>query len=398
MHGGFGAGTDYTQRVAVWLGAVLFALLIVGCTERDSDGEGASSADVASLAAGEVPCSVQGELSLVAGSLAYAVGGQELWRREIQNVEPYCVVCFGPPALVTTVAADLTVTTHAVSQSCYDYPGMYPQVATPPVVVLSELTSELFAVLPRTVLLGEDGAITWSGKAAEYLPPSLENSDDVAYFAQAAPAGSLYQDILFPFGDTPLLTAVDPASGIELWLVELDALASVANVELWALTPEWGLLSLQYDYQLYEYLCFDRCTGEVYAQHELAGQPATRLVYPGAFAEPAALSLDGDSVEIGVFLVNGTPQMWRFNLKQGSLERGEFAALPTVREENQLPVGGVGAPGPGSAPYSQRLLPEASGNQWQIPALTDSNGAVLLVVDGKASLEPGSSADGSLEE
>jgi hypothetical protein len=321
-----------------------------------------------------------------------------LWRREIQNVEPYCVVCFGPPALVTTVAADLTVTTHAVSQSCYDYPGMYPQVATPPVVVLSELTSELFAVLPRTVLLGEDGAITWSGKAAEYLPPSLENSDDVAYFAQAAPAGSLYQDILFPFGDTPLLTAVDPASGIELWLVELDTLASVANVELWALTPEWGLLSLQYDYQLYEYLCFDRCTGEVYAQHELAGQPATRLVYPGAFAEPAALSLDGDSVEIGVFLVNGTPQMWRFNLKQGSLERGEFAALPTVREENQLPVGGVGAPGPGSAPYSQRLLPEASGNQWQIPALTDSNGAVLLVVDGKASLEPGSSADGSLEE
>lgn len=302
----------------------------------------------------------------------------------MRGVEPYYIVCLGPPALVTTVADDLTVTTHAVSQSCYEYPGMYPQVAAPPIVVLSELASDLSAVLPRTVLLGEDGAITWSGKAAEYLPPFLESSDDVAYLAQADSAGDLYNSALFPFGDAPLLTAVNSASATTLWSIELDASASVADVVLWALTPEQGLLSLQYDYQFYEFFCFNRSIGEVRAQYKLAGQPATRLVYPGAFTEPAALSLDGDSVEIGVFMTNGTSQMWNFDLVEGELHRDKFSPLSSVREDNSLPVGGIGAPGYKSAPFSQKLLPDVSGSQWQVPALTDDNGAVLLVVDGKA--------------
>lgn len=398
MHGGFGAGTDYTQRVAVWLGATLFALLIVGCSEHNNSGEEALNTGVASPAAGEVLCSAQGELSLVVGSLAYAVDGREVWRREVQDVEPYHVVCLGPPALVTTVAADLTVSTHAVGDGCVSYAGMYPLVAEPPVVVLSELMAETESGLARTVLLAADGAVAWSGDAAAYLAPALAVDTQVAYFAQASAVDEMYPAILFPFGDAPRLTAMDAANGAELWSVDLEALAVVADVQLWALTRERGLLSLQYDYQYYEFFCFDRSTGEVYTQHMLAGQPATRLVYPGAFAEPAALSVDGDNVEIGVFLMNGTPQMWRFNLKQGSLERGEFSSLPTAREENQLPLGGAGAPGPGSEPYSQRLLPEASGDQWQIPALTSSSGAVLLVVDGKASWELGSSADGSFAE
>jgi hypothetical protein len=333
------------------------------------------------------PLRVEGELVYSGGELEYRRAGAASWRITT-DAAPYQVVCLGPPALVTTAGSDLEVATLAIGASVHRYDGLYPLLAAPPLTALSGLPAAAGGVLTRTVLLDGDGLAVWSGNNASLLWPLAAPEDSgVAYFAQAGPLASTHgaePDLLFPWGDQTYLLAVDAASGARRWEVPLEPAGPVGGVELWGLSGGYGLISLQYDYRVFEFIVFRARDGALGARHQLLGQPATQLVYPGGFNQPQAVTAADGTVGLGVYPDGGGSERWQFALATGELlvEPAEQSA-PFAREDNDLPAGGRGAPDPAAPPFPQALLPAAAGEAWQIPALVNARGQVLVLAGGE---------------
>jgi hypothetical protein len=341
----------------------------------------------AAVKAPPAPLRVEGELVFAGGELEYRRAGAASWRLTA-DAAPYQVVCLGPPALVTTAGSDLAVTTLAIGVGVHRYDGLYPLLAEPPLTALSGLPAAEGGVLTRTVLLDSDGMAVWSGDNASLLWPLAEPADSgVAYFAQAGPLSSTHgaePDLLFPWGDQTRLLAVDAASGALRWEVPLEPAGPVGGVELWGFSGGYGLISLQYDYRVFEFIVFSARDGALGARHRLRGQPATQLVYPGAFNQPLAVTAADGTVSLGVYPDGGGTERWQFALASGELlvEPAEQSA-PFAREDNDLPASGRGAPDPAAPPFPQALLPAAAGEAWQIPALVNSRGQVLVIDGGE---------------
>lgn len=289
---------------------------------------------------------------------------------------PYAIVALGPPMLLTTCGTDLRPVTYAAADPPVAYPDTVPLLCDPPLVALMPLPDmETFEPV-GCILLKPNGSVLWQGQACELLTADCGVQErGVAYLAIAHDGSTLT-----PFG-RPRLAAIDTASGKELWRADLAASDDTVDVHLWALDEQHGLLSLQYSYESYDFVAFDRPTGKLKERHNLAGQPAIRLVYPGPAEEPSQVKLQGDTVEILMFPLASQAEVWSFNLATGGLAQAKLAGgIPAPgREDNALPVGGQGAPGPAKPPFPQVLLPTQSGGDWRIPALVDAQGRVLVV-------------------
>jgi hypothetical protein len=290
---------------------------------------------------------------------------------------PYAIVATGPPALVTTCGSSLRPVTYTAGDHPQAYPGALPAVCDPPLVALSPLPDPATGQVAGAILLKPDGTVLWNAPESELLMPGCGMIDTNVAYAVIAHDG----DILTPYG-RPDLVAVDTTTGHQLWSVDLLARAETVAVELWALDARYGLLSLQYSYEDYEFVSFDRSTGALGQRTDLTGQPATVLVYPGLDEEPSSLELRDGAVEILMFPVNAKAEIRRFDLSTGEMSKAPAGEIPAPRrEENAMPVGGSGAPGPAAPPFPQAILPTQTGVEWRIPALVDALHQRVLVVD-----------------
>lgn len=370
------SATDYTQRVGIWHWLLLGMALAGTCASPPDGSSGASEAVPAPS------CRAAGELNFADGTLSYQCDGRQQWSRS-QEAVPYRIVCLGPPALVTTAGPDLAIATLAVGDEIHRYPDMYPQLVRPPLVVLNGLPVVEEQADRRTVLLAADGTASWSAQRAQLLWPAAEPKDaDVAYFVVPDPAGveAGTLELVYPWGQNPRLVAVAAGSGAERWRAPLKPSAPLADVELWGLSGEAGLLSMQYDYQVFEFAVFAQADGEQSSRQWLMGQPATQLVYPGEFSEPLGTAVGDSTVSLAVYTAEGNSERWTFDLDSGELAVAPFTPPARAsREENELPPGGAGPPPGRRPPFKQALLPTQGGRAWSIPALVNSRGEVLVV-------------------
>ncbi len=316
------------------------------------------------------------ELELRGGELRLLRDGEQVCLLPAAQPVPYAIIAAGPPALVTTCGPELSPTTYAAGDPPLAYAEMLPQLCDPPLVALMPLPDmETFLAVGCT-LLKPDGSVLWAGQECELLLAECGvHERGVAYIAQAK-----HGNALAALG-YPSLVAVDTQTGAQLWDIALDAPYETVEVVLWALDGAQGLLSLQYGHDAFEFMVFDRVTGKLGPRHALKGQPAARLVYPGPADEASWAELNGTHAEVLVYPVQGGPQLWRFELTDGSLTQEAWAReLPASRrEDNAHSVDGSGAPGPPQPPFAQQLLPTPAGAAWRIPALIDAQGRVLVV-------------------
>lgn len=346
----------------------IWALLLAACPGM---AERHAAPSAAEPAAGGVY-----ELELRGDELQLLRGGQDACRLAADAPVPYAIVAAGPPALVTTCGADLAPVTYAAADPPVAYSDMLPLLCEPPLVALIPLP-DMETFLPAgCTLLKPDGTVLWAAPGCELLAPETGVRDpSVAYIALSRDG-----DTLATFG-RPHLAAIDTRTGRQLWDAPLDAPLATVEVLLWAIDDAHGLLSLQYGYDAYEFVVFDRASGKLGQRYALTGQPATRVVYPGAADEVSWVALHGTQAEVLVYPVQGGAQLWRFELADGSLQQEAWTqALPAPRrEDNALAVGGSAAPGPPQPPFVQGLLPAQSGDAWRIPALSDAMGRVLVI-------------------
>jgi len=357
------------MRALVWL--VLCLLLPAACPARPSP----PATEPAAFPAA-------GELVWDGAQLSYA-NSPTAKPRPLAGVSPlpYQTVCLGPPALVTVLDSALVPTTWAAADSPHQYVDMLPALVKPPLCALTQFPAAEMPGLPGMLLLKPDGSVAWQGESSELMWPAAAEE---SYFSQPAVAYIVAAeggDLIYPYGSTPQLVAVNTADGSELWRADLKAPAAAAGVTLLALSPQWGLLCLQYDYQVYEFVRFSCADGTVGPRWPLPGQVATRIVYPGQLDEPLSAQLTGDRLELTVIVDNQGYAVWSFDLATGELSKQAASAPASIRrEENQLPVGGEGVPGPPAPPFPQRLLPSAVADQpWRIPALLNAAGDVLVI-------------------
>jgi hypothetical protein len=360
------------MAVLLWL--FICVLVLGGCPES---GDGKSA---------EVPAVelVSAELRNDSGQLRYLRGGEEVWGGRIDGALPYRIVAQGPPAVLTVVGPGLELASWAVGKEAVEYPAMIPLVIDPPLVALGGLMDSE-ASLGRVSLLNADGSEMWFTPSGELLTPVIgELSADVAYIAGAERSTALY-----PFGATPVLYAVNLMQGTELWSAELEPLYDAADVRLWAVSGGFGLLHLQYSYEMFEFVRINLQTGELGPRHRLSGAPARRLVYPGPGDEAVSVRLADSVFELGVLLDDGQPQLWQFDLTTGAVEKKKAKGFNTgPREENPLPVGGQQASGPGNQPFPQQLLPEQGFDSWVIQPLVNEQGQVLVISGSGAQWVP----------
>jgi len=306
-----------------------------------------------------------------------------LWHEPVPDARPYRIVALGPPALATTCGPDLTPTTWAVSDTATAYPGMLPALCLPPLVALSPLPNLDDPDAPGVILLGPTGSVVWQAEAAELLLPETGEADRATAYIVSGKG-----DLAYNFGAEPRFTAVEASSGHVLWQTALEPRSPVAGVVLWGADSAHGLLSLQYDYELYEFVRFDLRDGSLGERWQLVGQPAFSLVYPGPSDEPSSASLAGSKLSVLVFPQTGPREKWTFELASGEFARSpdQGAPPPSRREDNPLPEEGSGTPSPSAPPFPQRLLPTESGTAWRIPALLSPDGRALVVAGETAHL------------
>jgi outer membrane protein assembly factor BamB len=237
-----------------------------------------------------------------------------------------------------------------------------------------------------TLLLDSSGRECWRGEGAVLLDPAAGSSlrDQALLLRPGSPpdAGS-GQDLLFPFGDSLELVAVDAASGTEQWHTPLPVAFSVADAELLALDEHHGLLVVSYGYVNYEFFCFDRRDGQLNAPGtKLFGQVAYTYSWPGGIGLAGYTTVTDGVAEVGIFTIRSEPQLWRFTLATGELEVASYDPPAAMAEDNPLPTEGHGAPGPGAAPFPPSILPGAYGESWSITPLVNDAGQALVVISG----------------
>jgi outer membrane protein assembly factor BamB len=324
---------------------------------------------------------VNGELTLHDGDLTHAADNGGPVHYDVASAQPYQIVCLGPPALVTTVAANLSATTYALAAdgTATAYVDQLPLTAAGALAALAPLTLKPAGGAEGLTLLNRDGTEMWSAPAADLLQAIAGGSPDIAYVAIASRG-----DALYPFGGRPELAAVDLRSGTELWRSSLEAVSSTVDIMLWGVTSDYGLLSIQYDFEAYEFVRFDVGSGELLQRHRLTGQPMTRLVYPGPTWEPVGTLLNGTALSVAVLERDAGPQFWEFDLATGGRAVREAVDVDSrMREENPLAMKST-LDGDLSFAFPQRLLPTASGGDWSVPALVNGDGEVLIISDGQA--------------
>lgn len=350
--------SNYTHLVARLLWLLLCPAIVAACPRSSAT----SQADCEIVYAG-------GVLSVVSESGV-------LWHEPVPDARPYRVVALGPPALATTCGPDLMPTTWAVSDTATAYPGMLPALCLPPLVAISPLPNLDDPYAPGVMLLGPTGSVLWRAEAAELLLPQTGEADRSTAFVVSGQG-----DAVFTFGTEPRLTAVEASSGHVLWQTALAPRSPVAGVVLWGAEGAHGLLSLQYDYELFEFVRFDLRRGSLGERWQLVGQPAFSLVYPGPSDEPSRTSFAGSKLSVLVFPQTGPRETWAFDLASGELARSPDQGAPPAsrREDNPLPEEGSATPGPPAPPFPQRLLPTESGTAWRIPALITADGRALVV-------------------
>ena len=315
------------------------------------------------------------------GILTFSDSGGAYVAKEVPGALPYQVVAFGPPAIVTTVGPGLEVATWALADEAHEYRGMIPLVVEPPLIALAPVVLPYDSNVGALTLLAANGEAAWTSEHSELLWPEHTYAEPGVAYVVTTGGG----DPLFPFGEQVGLVSVDASTGHVIWSQDLDAAFATAGVQLWALTEHWGLLSLQYGYESYEFISFSRKDGSLGLRRMLEGQPATSLVYPGPVEEPFEIKVDGEAIGLRVFLNEGISQWWAFDLAGGELARSGSAPPGAIlREENDRAPGGSSVPGPDDPPFPQRMLPAAAGPSWTIPALVDGQGRVLVIGDDGA--------------
>jgi hypothetical protein len=333
---------------------------------------------------------VHGELAWADGTLSCLdADGKTLWQRANAKAQPYQVVCVGRPALVTTLSETLTPTTWAVGSAgvITAYPDNLPQMVRPPLVALAGMRTEAHVGLAGLTLLAPDGTAIYQQQGVELLwpvaaDPAYAAQPDVAYVVEGSG-----DDPVFPYGSQPLLIAVDCGSGAEKWRIDLGATAPVAGVDLWCVGQQWGLLSLQYDYRVFDFLRLALPGEQPGPRWQLDGQPQSGVVFPGPADEPLGIVLNGDILTLPVIEQSVGRQNWVFELPVAQLLK-EPGSVPQsiTREENATPLGGSGPPDVNNPPFPQQLLPtSAAGQPWHIPALCDEQGRVLTIDERGAS-------------
>ncbi len=354
------------------LGGLLLALAAACPAQHDRQ-----AAALAGGAPGQT-C-VQGTLAWQAGALAYtAAPDTPAQPVPATGALPYQIVYTGQPALITTCAAELSPVTYAIgaASEITAYPGWVPQLAQGTLIALTPIADSVVGNGLGVQLLGTGGGVLYRNDAAVLLAPAGGAACATAYILEAGAP----DDLIFPFGDAPRLMAVDTGSGECLWTTGLQPAAPAADAQLWAILDGQLLLSLQYDYELFEFLVLSRSDGTVLKRTQLKGIPAGANVYPGPVFDPQPPEISGPRARLAVYNDQaGAWQRWEFDCAAGTLEQQDCAPPVTLREENAHPVEGAGTPGPDGAPFPQRLLPAAAGAVWSIGALTDGAGRVLVV-------------------
>lgn len=352
------------MRTLCWLS--LSTMLLISCPARSSSGP-------------EWSASPHGSLERAGTLLNYTHAGASV-TLSVSEPLPYRIVCSSQPALLTTIDAALLPTTWAAAQQPCAYPGMLPVVSMPPLVALQQLPASSDAVATDLLLLGPDGTAIWRDTGCELLWPAAAEQDYLEQPATAYVLRASIGDLVFPYGSTPELLAISLPGGEPTWQLDLKAAGPVAGVELLCVSDTWGLLSLQYDYQIYELLRFQLSDGSLGPRWRLSGQLAARIVYPGALEEPLDVKLRGQRLSVAVIAGSQKYETWDFDLSAGKLHKYPLHTPPAIRrEENSAAVGGDAAPDPAEPPFPQGLLPAASGEQWSIPALVSSQGEVLVI-------------------
>jgi hypothetical protein len=312
-------------------------------------------------------------LSCSDGQLSFAsdAGSQVLLSAEAPL--PYRTVSSGQPQLITYLTDELVPCTIAAGLELHTYADMLPVLSLGSLTVLSSASIENDATA-RLLLLWPDGRPGWEQASAELLWPLDDSAGPVPYIAVAGSA----PDLIFPFGRAPQLVAVDPAQMQERWRITLKADYPVASITVHAVSAEAGLLSLQYDYTVFEFLVFDPDSGRILQRQMLEGQPVTSVVYPGPAYESAAPVIASGSISVDVFFESRDLQRWTFSTAGGELSKAMLDG-PGVsrREENPAPLGPLDDAQ--AAPLPQRLLPEAGSKTWECPAHIDGLGRVLVV-------------------
>jgi hypothetical protein len=353
-------------------------LLLILSTCPAPGGRAAHESVVPARAADSVR--IEGELTLDAGRLRWS-GAPDARLNIAGSPQPYRVVTVGTPTLITTIGADLRIATFAVADSITKYDEQLPWVADPPIVALAPLPADIAGAAAGLTLLRPDGSAGWTAPGADLLWPAAGDSAGTAYCILPGKA----PDLIHPYGAGPLLVAIDCTTFVETARLDLGARFPVADAQLAAVGPRLSLLWLQYGFNQYDVLLVDFAAGAVVQRYPLTGFPAYRNVYPGPTAEPADLELDGHHVTVRIFDEAAGWQAWRFDLEGGGLSLTAAAPPAGATEDNPLPAGGSGAPGPGHAPFPPHVLPMAHGDAWSIPALVNAQGEVLVVADGQAS-------------
>ena len=358
--------------IGATIGALLLALALACPSQRQAS---------VTLKPAETTCaySLQGTLGLAASGLSYRRSPDETPSSiDIADALPYQIVALGPPTLVTTCGTDLVPCTYALDRNAAisAYPGWVPQLVQGRVAALAPVVNSGDVLGLGVILLNTDGSTLLRENHGMLLNPVNSAGSDTTYVVVSGKDGAL----LAPFGSEPELVVTDPLTGNKLRRIGLSPRFPVVDVVMWGEFDGCLLISLQYDYEMFEFISLSCGTWEELARWQLTGIPGGATVYPGPGWEPQAPESDG--ARAGVLVYNSsrlTWERWELDCATGALEQAACPPPETLREDNPLPVGGEGMPGPGSAPFPQRLLPVACGNEWVIDALTDSAGRVLVV-------------------
>jgi hypothetical protein len=324
----------------------------------------------------------QANLSYSAGILECTKRSKTLWSSETPGAIPYKIVATCGPGVVTTCGETLEPATWVIRGGPHLYRGMLPQVAGPALTALAELPGGEEELAGRLVVLDSQGNELHDWKSAELLMP-YTGENPSQHCLVVIPGNG---DAITPYGAKPRFVMASTESKDKAWEVALPASLAVAGVELWA-CGAYCVVSVQYGYDQFEFFTISITDGAIKARAGLAGQPAYQSVYPGPENIPSSCRLLGDRLSVMMLRGDAPVQEWTFDLKQGTISTRDRPSWNqgAAREVNRLPVGGKGAPGQKSVLFPQRLLPEAGASGWEIPALQDSSGRILVITQDGAS-------------
>jgi hypothetical protein len=198
---------------------------------------------------------------------------------------------------------------------------------------------------------------------------------------------------LTPYGDRPQLRSIGLGAAPQEQRLTLPLAHNAADLVVLGDTGTRVLLLAQYGYQEFEFLlCEMSDQPRLIARWPVAGQALAWLDYPGPAPVYTGLQQAGAQLSLIVHDEQAAAEYerWSFNLSSGELTRTSYTGvLPRAADSSNAVDDSAAGP-----PYPQTLLPTAGEAPWNIPAVCDMQGRVLVIYSSGSFewIKPGAAA------